>query len=413
MSSTHKPHQLLEPSNLLEPLDLSERQLDFNYSLVRPEQDEASQRRLTRTTGVASALRRTERQRRSPLKPILMVAGALACFGAGTVFPQLQSLTLDDLRFGSMLASASRPSADTGNVASKSEESKPAESVPATQTPNGSSFSTATNATDTAPSAPIATERQRSSVVQPPPAGNNAAGNQQPCPKGDANCLEGGAPTPVKDLTNADGSAATPIRGAQPTREAASAQSTNSEPADARASVRSQERAESSRRNKRVAHREATDQQSVARRNPGTVNRSSRGQDANRATVWRRDVASDDGASNANSSGWWQDRDANRASNGWRDRTTDDNVSGARFWGRGENRDADQAANWRGEWTAEARWQQRDPDRASNWRRDRYLESPRDDDLRLRAGRDGDFLIGRAERNEGVPPIVPATRYRW
>jgi len=58
------------------------------------------------------------------------------------------------------------------------------------------------------------------------------------------------------------------------------------------------------------------------------------------------------------------------------------------------------------------RWQERDSDRASNRRRDRYVEYSRDDDRRFRAGRNDDFFMGRAERNEG-PLMFPPGRYRW
>jgi hypothetical protein len=110
-----------------------------------------------------------------------------------------------------------------------------------------------------------------------------------------------------------------------------------------------------------------------------------------------------------NFSGGWQDRNSSQAPNGWRDRPADENVP-ARSSSRGDK--LDQAANWRRDRGAESRWEERDSDRASNRRRDRYVEYSRDDDRRFRAGRNDDFFMGRAERNEG-PLMFPAGRYRW
>jgi hypothetical protein len=107
----------------------------------------------------------------------------------------------------------------------------------------------------------------------------------------------------------------------------------------------------------------------------------------------------------------WQSRNADQASNEWRDWTADKNVPAPRFSGRAQN--VDQAVNWHRDRAGENRWQQeRDWDRASTRRRERSDEYGRDDDRRLRAGRD-DFLMGRAERNEGSLMMVPPARYRW
>jgi hypothetical protein len=122
MASTREAPQLLEPSNLLEPLDLTEQQLDFVYPLTRPRTDENSQKGFGRTTAGAPVLRASESQRRSPLKSLLIVAGAVACFGAGTMFPQLHSLTRGDLKSGSIIGSASQPSSPIAAGATKSHE---------------------------------------------------------------------------------------------------------------------------------------------------------------------------------------------------------------------------------------------------------------------------------------------------
>jgi hypothetical protein len=428
MSSTHEPAQLLEPSNLLEPLDLSEYPRDRIHPATGADRG-ASPQRFTRHTSGPSA-----RERRSFVKPILIVAGALACFGAGTAIPQLQTLTRGTLVPEPTVTNASRPSPQIAEGAAISDEAKPIEAKPSIQPSNESkppaneSSQAATNATGTAPAAASAAQTKDSAAAQPAQpaqaasAGKNAVAdcaapcNQQLCPKDDANCLEGG-PGPATTLTSTDGSV--PTRMAQPAREAPAAEP---EGAQTRASNRQEEHAQSSRRSKRAAQRETT----TARRNAATLSRSSRGQDPKQASTWQRDFASVDGMPTGNSSGWWQDRDSSQASNRWRDRLADDNVPAARSSSRGDN--LDQAPNWRRERGAESRWeerdstnwrrdrgegrwQERDSDRASNRRRDRDVEYSRDDDRRFRAGRNDDLLTGRAERSEG-PQMFPAGRYR-
>ena len=95
MPSTHEPVHLLEPSDLLEPLDLSDRQADLFYRSARAEPAATLPRGSTGAGRVTP--RSTESERRSPLKSILMVAGALACFGAGASLPQFQSFMRGDL----------------------------------------------------------------------------------------------------------------------------------------------------------------------------------------------------------------------------------------------------------------------------------------------------------------------------
>ena len=424
MSSTHEPAQLLEPSNLLEPLDLSEYPRDPVHPATGADRG-ASPQRFTRRTSGPSA-----RKRRSFVKPILTVAGALACFGAGTALPQLQTLTRGLLAPEPTVTYASRPAPKIAERTAISDEAKPTEAEPSKESkpPANESSQAATSATGTAPAAASAAETKDSAAAQPgqPAQAASAAKsavadcaapcNQQLCPKDDANCLEGG-PGPAKTLTSMDGSV--PTRTAQPAREA---QSAEPERAQTQASNRQEEHAQSSRRSKRATQRETT----TARRNAATLSRSSRGQDATQALAWQRDFASDDGMPTGNFSGGWQDRNSSQAPNGWRDRPADENVP-ARSSSRGDR--LDQAVNWRRDGGAESRWeerdsadrrqdrgegrwQERDSDRASNRRRDRYVEYSRDDDRRFRAGRNEDFFTSRAERNEG-PLMFPGSRYRW
>jgi hypothetical protein len=459
MSSTHEPPQLLEPSNLLEPLDLKHQHADFADRSARGESEGSGARAPRRFTRETPCVPRTsEAERRSPVKSILLAAGALACFGAGTLFSQMQILTPSDVGSSPTIASANRAPAPLADVATKSDESTSTDGKSADSSSNESKPNTASNAAATPPTATSPAEQKGSATAQgaqavpaAQPAANDAvagcAGSckQQPCPPDDVNCLEGGAPSPAKNLTNADGSAATPAKAARPARQAASAQSADSERADTaassradseradiRASSREEERTQSSGRSKRAAQREVVEQPSGSKRKVATGGGAGRRQDGNRASGSRRDFASDDGMPSANSSGRWQSRDAEQASNGWWDWSADDNVPAGRSSGRAEN--VDQAVNWRRDRAGEGRRQEREPDRASNWRRDRAAEDRwqerdwdrassrrrersddygRDDDRRSRAGRD-DFLMGRAERNEGPLMMMgPPTRYRW
>ena len=217
MPSTHEPVHLLEPSDLLEPLDLSDRQADLFYRSTGAEPAATSPRGFTRAGRGTSAQRPADSEPRSSLKSILMVAGALACFGAGTSLPQFQSFMRGDLA-PEPTVGVGQPSASVADVAAKSEvpvksdeakptsgEAKPASS--ATPSSNEPKADTALNATGTAPPAANSADRSGSAVdraaqstpVPSAPVATDAVANQRPCPKGDANCLEGGAPSPGEE----------------------------------------------------------------------------------------------------------------------------------------------------------------------------------------------------------------------
>jgi hypothetical protein len=292
----------------------------------------------------------------------LMVAAALACFGAGTLLPQLQSLTREDVGIGWTGANSRHPAAPLADTAAKPNGSNSPEAPSASLGASRSKPEAPLNTTAGAPPSPnppagntAAVSNSAAPVPTPQPAPNDVtvgcAGpcDQQACPPDDANCLEGGAPSRPKAR-----SAANPAPAAQPAR-AAKPQSTETERADPRTTSHQEELTHSSRLSKRSAQRERLDQQAVAKRGPATVSRSSRGQNANQ----RRDMASGD------SRPWWQDREANQVPNGWRDRA------------------------------AERRWQERD---ASNWQQDPYDHYPRDRSSRVT--RDDYFLMG-------------GPRYRW
>lgn len=431
MSSTHEPPQLLEPTNLLEPLDLKHQDGAFAGPSARGDSGERGARAQSWPTRDAPrAARPSEPARRSPVKSVVLAAGALACFGAGTLFSHIDIFTSSDVGSSPTIASANRPPAPLADVAAKSDESIETEGKSAHAGSNEAKPDAASNAAGAPPPTTTPAERNGSgtageahggTAAQPAandavaPAVNNAAAGcpgackQQACPPDDANCLEGGAPSPAKALTNADGSAATPAKPGRPARQAARAQSVDGEHADSRTSSQEEERAQSSRRSKRAAEREALDQPSGAKTKVATRSGAGRRQNANRASASRRDFASDDGARPANSSGRWQGQDAGQGPNGWGDWTADD-VPPARSSRRAAT--VDQGVNWRGERAGEGRWQERDWDRASSRRRERSDEYGRDDDRRFKGGRD-DFLMGRAERSEGSFMMPPPTRYRW
>jgi hypothetical protein len=131
------------------------------------------------------------------------------------------------------------------------------------------------------------------------------------------------------------------------------------------------------------------------------------------ASAWRREWSSDEHVPTANSFAGWADREANRAAGGSRERNGDDYFSTTRSAERGVNRDTNQPSNWRRERVGEDRWQDREAERTWGSRRDRYGEYPRNDDRRLKAARDDDFVTGRGERIEGPRMIFPPARMRW
>jgi hypothetical protein len=399
MASTHEPDQLLEPSNLLEPLDLTDKApIDGMYASASPDRPAISQNRLTRAT--SSAPRRTRAERRSPLKPALMIAGALACFGAGTAVPQLQALMPSRPSHWAILDTASVRSASVDQPA-KSDELNSAKRQSTVQTSGPSSSGVAQPASGTRTPPASSAEQDVSTVAQAAQSESAPAQqvvgcvspcNQQSCPKNDANCLEGDAVSPPQVSTKPDSSPAKTRESKTgeatvPLRDATISPGAN---AETRASGRQED--QSSRRNKRAAQRSTADRASVPRRTAGSVSQSGRDQDTRSASAWRREWGSDEQVPTANSFAGWPDREANRAAGGWGERNGDDYFSTTRSAERGVNRDTDQPANWR---------------------RDRYGEYPRNDDRRLRAARDGDFVAGRGERIEGPLMTFPPARMRW
>src|SRR5262245_64826366 len=92
MTSTRDPILLLEPSNLLEPLDFAKRNGD---PLAPREQVDTSSKRFMRPSRSIPAP--AERESRWRLRTALIAVGALGCFAAGAALPQLPELAFSDL----------------------------------------------------------------------------------------------------------------------------------------------------------------------------------------------------------------------------------------------------------------------------------------------------------------------------
>src|SRR5262245_66339003 len=95
MSSSREPIYQLEPSNLLEPLDLAERPAESICRLAHSDYG----------TSKPAATPAMPRQRVAPpigrgrqrLKSALLLAGALGCVAAGAAPPRLTTLVLGDV----------------------------------------------------------------------------------------------------------------------------------------------------------------------------------------------------------------------------------------------------------------------------------------------------------------------------
>jgi hypothetical protein len=190
----------LEPTNLLEPLDLRE---DFSpfakLSNTFSGQDAAARRAATRPRPRHPSISVRRRGHRT-LKAALIIVGAVACVGVGMALPQLPNLVVSDsIRSSAVepprnaitadtLAKPGAPPPEMKPVEIKPVETKPPDVKPSEPATNGSSQRTAA---DTAPPAKAADD----------PAANDSVANAPPCnPKmrnTDANCLAGGPPQPL------------------------------------------------------------------------------------------------------------------------------------------------------------------------------------------------------------------------
>ncbi|MEA2946864.1 MAG: hypothetical protein QOI40_2194 [Alphaproteobacteria bacterium] len=371
MSSTPDPILLLEPANLLEPLDLRDRVIDPANWSARPEQDGSSPKRVTRTNRSKSTPP-IGRDSRWPVRSALVVAGALACFGAGAAMPQLPNLLFGESEHSQTDGSATRPSAPPAAAPVKqaaapvkSVDSKPAEPERNDPASNGASQKAALGA-DAGVSAMVnAPESDTSSIpvakseASSPVAKSEAAGAATSCnpakPSDDANCLAGGVPAAAKgpaaapnrnsdrSPTSAPAVAITtvPIPPAKPTSPAPATPDPRSaapQRAETQANGHEEERAQSAAprstrqtQRDRATQRDAADQQPAAD-DAQTSTSSDRRQDVSRAPSRRR--AARDTIPAASLWGRRQDPDSDRASIWRRDRNDDDGNDDHRVVGR-------------------------------------------------------------------------------
>jgi hypothetical protein len=396
MSSTRDPILLLEPSNLLEPLNLADRDVDPANPSVRSEQNTTSPTGLARAQSAAAAIRRdsaygsqpigrrsvSERDGRWRLKSGLLLAGALACVATGTALPQLPELMFGDAKPAQQtpksaqqqtpksapqtVADAAKPSAPVADAPAKSEETKAAEPKPNESSGSNQSVALTSNP-GTQPAVPD----------QPAPAAQDAAAAAAtPCsPRNaarDDKCLEGGpaaagpAPTAVPDRGSDAPAAASRTTAASPTKQRAAPQTIWELDDRTQQSV-----------SRRATPRDAADEHAAT----DSTGQGARSSDRN---------VSDRNASERNS---WdrerrQDQDSSRASSRRRERSGD-NGQTARY---GDSR------------------QEQDFNRSSNWRRDRNDDYGRGEDRRVfgRAPREDDRVIGVGPRHEGPLPIFPS-----
>jgi hypothetical protein len=406
MSSSREPIYQLEPSNLLEPLDLAEQPVE---SIRRPAHPDYG-------TSKPAATPAMPRDRAAPpigrgrrrLKSALLVAGALGCIAVGTALPRMTTLVWGDVDpqagLARTLAGVTRLSERAADVVVKPDAPKTA------ATATASKEAAAANASDQPPPpanpshqspAPANASNQPAAAAntsnQPPAPANASRPSAAPTAKeakeakaaqcnqhaaSDNKCLEGAvavAPAPASQPVTinpppsapADPQAATPP-AAPP--QAATAQPAESPPVGARASVQQEERSQASRQSRRAARR-----------------------DTNRTPAPRRDWAAADTAPAERYTERWEDRDVDRSF--WRrDWGADDRAAGQRSWDN---------------WQARDRWQARDANRESSWGRDRYDDYARGDGRRAveRNWRSDDRPIARSSREE--VPVMPAPQFRF
>jgi hypothetical protein len=355
MSSTRDPILLLEPSNLLEPLDLADRQVDPANPSARPAGEGTSSRRFMRPTRgeSISASAAVTRDRSSPdrswrLKSALLVAGAFACVATGAALPQLPDLTFGDPKAAQQAKSTQQTKSESAQqtIAEAAKqpvrvkeapatpgESKPAEPKPAEPKPNESASngsnqgvanqsvanqSVAPTANTDAQSA-VSAPGQKSSTAQSAPATPDAAaGVATSCsPQNrarDDKCLEGGAAAPAAGATrtpapdrNSDGSPRSAPAVASRTTGASTVKPPAAPPTIWEIDERTQQPV-----NRRATQRDTADQPAAADNNGQSAKSSDRSR--------RRERSADDNGQTARYGNSRQEQDVNRNSGGRRER---------------------------------------------------------------------------------------------
>src|SRR5262245_44855383 len=124
MSGTKHPVQQLEPSNLLEPLDLSDEHVSGVDSSSRSDHHGAPARTFRPARASAPMPRPTERGHRGPSKSALIIAGAVVCFAAGAMLTR--ALPTGVVKPSQTVGSATRESAPAPAAIERG-QSKPTE----------------------------------------------------------------------------------------------------------------------------------------------------------------------------------------------------------------------------------------------------------------------------------------------
>jgi hypothetical protein len=230
MPSTRDPILLLEPSNLLEPLDLADRHVDPAAASTRSDRDVTSATSSMRAQSAAAAIcgpdaprgarsplswdgsqpiRRdslsapTERESRWRLKSALLVMGALACVATGTALPQLAELPFGDVPSSQQTKSAQQQKAESiqRTIAETTSRPAPVARQPAAVA-DAPAKSEESNQSVALPANPGTrpTVADQPAPATPQPAQDAAAGPAKPCgPRNKASddkCLEGGLSEP-------------------------------------------------------------------------------------------------------------------------------------------------------------------------------------------------------------------------
>jgi hypothetical protein len=377
MSSTHEPFHLLEPSNLLKPFDPRDRNDDLTNWSARLGGDEGPKGR-TRA-GRAHGSIRIARDRGSPMRAILIVGVAVACFGAGAAPPQFRNLASGD---SAWLAESATRLADPDAYGIKPQAPGPTDpkSNPADPKPSESNSANAN-----APSVEVAPEPLR---VASDPLDGAAAPCDQTRPVGDANCLEGAAAK--SDMVRPPTGANNDSPGDPPSTPATSNPTARQAAPPIAETPRQRADVQTSRRGRAASWDRRRDRY------------------ANRAPSGRRDRAPEDAPTASFWQGrqdqawlWGQEQNSNPISSRHRDRPPGDDAPGANFWNRTPNQ------LWFG---------RQGQNGTSSSRGDRRDEYARRDDRR-RAGRDyaeyDAVIVGRGPRYRGTTMTPYPTAGDW
>jgi hypothetical protein len=319
--STRDPILLLEPSNLLEPLNFEDQQVGAITRSTLVDRDHSQQ--FTRP------IRREPMVSRSGggwgLKSALIGMGAVVCFGAGTALPEFTAFRLDEIMPPRTVESATRPPAPRTEVPITSAELKPREPESNPSVASNSNEPIAPSGSGTASPTPRGASMVSQTAVAPVKSRRDAAAmcDQPGRPVDDVNCLAGGIVAAATSPTRADRNSDDPSpRLSQPATASGNGKALDLRRADVPASNRQEERDQSSSRNgnRRASSRDATVQQVTA--------------DANNAT--------------ASSGDRRQEREINRGSSRRRDRTARDNGAAEGAWEREYDRTSDRTYDRRG-----------------------------------------------------------------